>query len=211
MVDCQLATNNVISHRLIEAMGTIPREKFLPENKQKFAYIDEDILIGEGRYMIEPMIIARMIQAVEPQNSDVVLEIGSGSGYSAAVLSKLCETVIAVESKKELNHHAGKTWSELDMCNIVQISSENETEIQANAPYDIILMNGAVESVPMYFAKELKKDTGRMVCVVRKDPKAGGKAVLVTNSSNAGISEVTLFDANIPYLEEFAPKNKFSF
>ena len=211
MVDCQLATNNVISPPVIKAMQTIPREDFLPENKRKYAYLDEDILVGEGRYLIEPMIIARMIQAVEPSEKDIALDVGSGSGYSAAILSYLVETVIAVESKTGLRQHAGKIWGKLDIRNIADISGENTKEINANAPYDIILINGAVHSIPQSYAEMLKKDSGRMVCVLRENPKAAGKAVLITNPSNAGISTVSLFDANIPYLEEFAPENTFSF
>ncbi len=211
MVDCQLATNNVVSTRVLEAMSTIPREDFLPDDKRDFAYLDEDILIGEGRFLVEPMIIARLIQAAEPQPTDIALDVGSSSGYSAAVLSSLTETVIAVEPHENMRKHACKTWATLDMCNIVDIAGDQDGQISKNAPYDIIVLNGAVSAIPETLAHHLKEESGRMVCVLRKDPKSTGKAVLVSKSSNGNISVSPLFDANIPYLSEFAPKNDFAF
>lgn len=212
MVDCQLATNNVVSKKVLDAMGTIPREEFLPESKRSSAYLDEDILIGDGRYMLEPMIIGKMIQALEPKSTDIALDVGGGSGYSAAVLSKMTETVIALEPHDVLRKHATKLWVKLDMCNIADIDGNSIETAVKNGPYDIILVNGAVSEIPELLTKQLKEETGRMVCVLRQNPKSAGQAILVKRA--VGSSEpcvVPLFDANVPYLFEFAPKEHFSF
>lgn len=212
MVDCQLATNNVISEKVLEAMGSIPRELFLPEQKREVAYLDEDILIGEGRYLLEPMITGRMIQALEPQSSDIALDVGCGSGYSAAVLSSMVETVIALETNENLRQHATKTWLMLDMCNIADMDVDKITDSSTNGPYDIIFVNGAVQEIPEVLINQLKEDTGRMVCVQRDTAQINGTAVLVKKMSGGGMSVQPLFDANIPYLEEFGPtKEHFSF
>ncbi len=212
MVDCQLATNNVLSERVLQAMGTIPREVFLPEGKRASAYLDEDILIGEGRYMMEPMVIGRMIQALEPRPTDIALDVGGGSGYSAAVLSTMVETVIALEPHDMLRQYAVKMWSDLDLCNIADIDGDSIETAVRNGPYDIIFVNGAVHEVPKLLTMQLREETGRMVCVLRENPKGSGKVVLVERAPGHDDPCVfPLFDANVPYLYEFAPKEHFSF
>ena len=100
MVENQVRTNKVTDPLVIAAMEEVPRELFLPEGKRGIAYVDEDIPVGNGRYAMEPMVIARMMQSAEIARSDVALVIGAGYGYTGAVLSRVAETVVAVESDK---------------------------------------------------------------------------------------------------------------
>jgi protein-L-isoaspartate(D-aspartate) O-methyltransferase len=210
MVECQLATNNVISEGVLRAMETVPREDFLPDSRKDAAYLDEDVLIGEGRYLMEPMVLARLIQAADPQPHDVVLDVGSSSGYSAAVLSQMVETVIAVEPNETLMEHAVRQWRKMDVCNIAELQDDIVSAACAHGPYDIIFMNGAVCEIPLQIVNQLKNETGRMVCILRENPTQNGQAVLVKIKGDT-FSTLPLFDASVPYLQEFKPKERFIF
>lgn len=211
MVDCQLNTNNVYDPQILEVMGRLPRERFVPENMREIAYLDEDIDLGYGRVMMEPMVLGRMIQALAPQSNEVVLDIAGGSGYSAAVLSHLALTVIALDNSP-LQERAAQIWAELELTNIADLNGDLEYRCQKNAPFDMIFINGAVAEVPPSLIMQLKADTGRLVCVHRPAGQRNGKAVLVKRSGNGDQwSSVPLFDASVPYLQEFAPKKEFTF
>ena len=99
MIDTQLRTNKITDERLLDALLKIPRELFVPEKLSARAYIDEDLNIGEGRYLIQPMIFARMIQSVAISSNDVVLDVACGTAYSSAVIGRLAGTVVALESE----------------------------------------------------------------------------------------------------------------
>ena len=102
MVENQIRTNNVTHHDIISAFSEVPREVFVPEHLSAIAYVDGDLLIAQGRYILEPMVLARLLQSAEIQPEDVILEIGSGTGYSTAILSKLASTVVALEEDETL-------------------------------------------------------------------------------------------------------------
>ena len=98
MVESQLRTNKVVDPAIVGAMGTVPREKFVPDGMAAIAYVDEDLPLGNGRFLMEPMVLGRMLQEAQPNADDAALLIGCGSGYSAAVLASLCSAVFALES-----------------------------------------------------------------------------------------------------------------
>ena len=141
MVDCQLSTNQIYSPDVLKAMSTVPRELFLAEGRRHLAYLDEDTLIGEGRYLIEPMVLGRLIQALNPKKDEVLLDIGGGTGYGAALFSEMVQTVIALESHDAFLKYAQKVWLDLDLCNIVDLKGDLEQGSSAHAPYDMILIN----------------------------------------------------------------------
>ena len=140
MVDTQLRTNKVTDDRILAAMGEIPRENFTPDDRSALAYIDEDIPIGAGRCMVEPMILARMIQTTEIDADDVVLDVASGSGYSAAVLSRIARAVVAVESNSNLVRKSSEQMMELGMDNVVVEQGPIESGWPDQAPYDVIIV-----------------------------------------------------------------------
>ncbi|MEO5368408.1 MAG: hypothetical protein H7831_19040, partial [Magnetococcus sp. WYHC-3] len=118
MVDCQIHTFGVVDPGVLEAFSAVPREMFVPDQYKTIAYNDEDIPLGDGRYMLEPAVYAKMVQALELKPDDVVLEIGGGSGYGAAVLSGLVSTVVVVESDAAFIERANNIWQALDLCNV---------------------------------------------------------------------------------------------
>jgi len=200
MVDSQLRTNRVTHDALIAAMLEIPRERFVPERLSRVAYVDQDLPLGGGRFLMEPMVFARLVQALAVSPGDVVLDIGCGSGYSSAVLARLCSTVVALESDPVLAETARRNLADIDIDNVVVVDGQLETGYPDQAPYDAILMGGAVPETGETLTGQLT-ERGRLSAVVAKG--AGpGRAVCATRIGDT-VSVRTLFDANAPGLPGF--------
>ena len=205
MVASQIRTSEVTDPLIVEVMGVVPREKFVPADKQEFAYLDEDLAIGNGRYLMEPMIVARLVQLANLERSDVVLVVGSGSGYLAAVAARMVNSVVALESDPTLADGAAKTFAELNVENVKVVVGK--LQIGWTGPFDAIIVDGAVEEFPDEFCSQLK-DGGRLVCVVREGPV--GRATLTTRAGES-YSRRQEFDAMTPCLPGFEAQQKFVF
>lgn len=208
MVDNQLRPNKVTDERVIAAMAAVPRERFVPESLQGVAYVDEDLPLGEGRVLMEPMVLARMLQAAEIGPDDVVLDIGSGTGYTAAVCAGIAATVVSVESDPRLAAEASRILGELEADNVVTIESALTDGYPRQAPYDVILFSGAVQEIPETILAQLA-DGGRLVAVVAPPGKAPS-AVLARNCGGTP-SMRKIFDASVPYLPGFIREPGFVF
>ena len=208
MVDSQLRTDRVTDQRLLDAMAEIPRERFVPDRCRDIAYIDEDIPIGHGRYMLEPRVFARLVQAAEISESDVVLDVGCGAGYSATVLGRLAQAVVAVESAPELIELAGSSVDEADQDNIVFQRGQLADGWPGQAPYDAIFINGAVQQVPETLLSQLAEG-GRLCTVLRPDDGPGRAVVMLR--ADGQVSQRPIFDASVPALAEFNRTRGFVF
>lgn len=208
MVDCQIRPNNVTDDRLVDAMNSIPREEFVPAHMRGFAYIDEDIDLGNGRFMQEPMVLARLIQAAQLDQDDVVLDIGCGTGYSAAVLSYMVSTVVGIEQNSELAKQADDLLKKLDLTNTVIFQSELTNGYEQHAPYDAIFISGSISEVPPVILEQLV-DGGRLVTVIAEKGQPG-HAVVYTRVRDV-VCEKVIFDATTPFLEEFEKREEFVF
>ena len=181
MVESQIRTNAVTQEVLLTALAEIPREKFVPEALRGVAYIDEDLPLKKGRYLMEPLVLAKLLQLAAITPDDVVLDIGCGTGYSAALLSKLANTVVALESDPELAARATATLSELSIDNVVIVTAPLAGGYAKQATYDVIVFNGSVPRIPETIARQLA-DGGRLVAVVGEGV---GQGTLMTR--NRGI------------------------
>jgi protein-L-isoaspartate(D-aspartate) O-methyltransferase len=208
MVDSQIKTNRVTDVAVLEAFESVPREMFLPETRRGVAYIDEDLPLGNGRYMMEPMVLARLVQAAAIKPSDVVLDIGCGSGYSSAIMAKIAATVVAVESDKNLANMASEMLERNDFDNVVVVGGDLREGYPKQAPYDAILVNGAVSEVPEAILEQLA-DGGRLVTVQRGNSGVG-RAVLIERFGK-GVSSRALFDAATPFLPGYRKDPGFVF
>jgi protein-L-isoaspartate(D-aspartate) O-methyltransferase len=208
MVESQIRTNKVTDRRLIAALLDIPRERFLPRSVRSLAYLDEDIPLGQGRFMMEPMVLARLLQTAEVQPADITLDIGSGAGYSAAVLARLCATVVAVESDGDLASAASHVLAEIDIDNAAVVEGPLDKGYPRQAPYDLVLFNGAITAVPDAIVKQIA-DEGRAVAVV-VDERGVGAGTLFRKTGNS-LSGRAVFDANTPLLPGFARAEGFVF
>ena len=208
MVDSQLRTNKVSDAAVLEAFSSVPRELFLREAQRPRAYLDEDVEVGEGRHMMEPMVLARLLQAARIAPGEVVLEVGCASGYATALLARLAATVVALESDRRLAQRAGQFLAELEVDNAVVVQGPLTAGWPEQAPFDLIFVNGAVSEAPAALVDQLAPG-GRLLTVLR--PARGlGQGLLIERHGEAA-SERFLFDAAIPWLEGFAPRPGFVF
>lgn len=207
MIAGQLRPNRVNDERLLDAMTHVPRERFVPSALKSVAYVDEDLEIAPGRYLMEPMIFARLVMEanIAPQNS--VLDIGCGLGYSTAVLSHLADTVVAVEEDPELANQAERKLRDLDRVNTVVLNGPLSAGAADQSPFDVILLNGAVEEVPVGLINQLKP-AGRLACVQQSNGM--GRATIITRLDNT-ISRRECFDAATPLLRGFESTPAFQF
>ncbi len=210
MIDSQIHPMGVVSDKLLAAFMDVPREMFVLPEMQHICYCDEDIQIASGRYMIEPSVLARMIQALKPKSDHVALTIGSGMGYAAAILSQLVSTVVALEEDLVLIKQAQSSWDNLSYCNIVAVTGPQIEGAPVNAPYDVIIMNGSVAQIPLEIKRQLNIG-GYLVAPVKMAGHTMAKVTLVERVKEDVFSETVLFDAGTPYLKGFEPVSEFVF
>ncbi len=208
MVQNQIRTNRVTDERVLAAIAEVPRERFVPKRLHGNAYVDQDIALGDGRYLMEPVVFARLLQVAEIGPGDVVLDIGCGTGYSAAVLGKLAGTVVALESDAALAKEAIEVLTELDIDNAAVVEGPLDEGYPRQAPYDVIVLDGSVDAVPTAITDQLVQG-GRLVAVVNIAPSVGN--VEVIRRLYGGLSRRKLFDAAVPILPGFAAEHGFVF
>jgi protein-L-isoaspartate(D-aspartate) O-methyltransferase len=197
MVENQIRTNRVSDPGVIEAMRAIPRETFLPRPLRGMAYLDEDIPIGGGRFLIEPLVLARLLQGAEVRPADVVLAIGDATGWACAILSRLASTVVSLECDAETVNRSAATLTEMGCDTVAVVRGRLSDGYAAQAPYDVIVFVGAVGEIPQGVARQLA-DHGRLVAVVAGAAGAGRVTQIVRSGDS--FSRRTMFDASTPLL-----------
>jgi protein-L-isoaspartate(D-aspartate) O-methyltransferase len=211
MVDSQVRPSDVTDVGIIDAMRTVPREAFVPQNQRALAYLDLDLDVGEGgpakRFLIKPVVIAKMLQAADIRDTDAVLVVGCASGYLAALVAKLARHVAATECDPSLVAKARDVFAELGIGNVTVKAAAVAEGDSENAPYDVIILNGATEIVPDGLYRQLKEG-GRLVGVFAMTQPQ--RAVIVTRSHD-DFGNRALFDAAIPILPGFERPPAFVF
>ncbi len=208
MVENQIRVNRVTHQGIINAFGEIPREVFVPDNLATLAYVDEKLMISEGRYLLQPMVLARLLQSAKIRADDVVLEIGCGTGYSTAILASIANTVVAIEEDEALAKQATNNMVELGVDNAAILTSPLAEGYKKQHPYNAIVLSGSVAKVPESILAQLN-DGGRLVTVVNKHDSLG-KGVLMTKFGGS-ISTEEIFDAWTPVLPGFELPPSFAF
>jgi len=207
MVDTQVRPSDVTKFPIIEAMLTVPREVYLPGEKREAAYVGENVQIGDGRVVLEPRTLAKLLDALDIQPGEMVLDLGCGLGYSTAVIARLAEAVIAVEEDEALAKEAQHTLSAEGVDNAAVIVGPLAGGAAKHGPYDVITIQGAVEVVPPALLAQLKEG-GRIGCLFMEGAlgmaRIGYKTDGVVNWRFA-------FNAAAPVLPGFAAKPVFTF
>jgi protein-L-isoaspartate(D-aspartate) O-methyltransferase len=208
MVESQIRPNKVTDDRLLAAMGEIRRELFVPEQLRPVAYLDDELPLGGGRYLMEPMVVARLLQAASVERADLALVVGAGAGYEAAVLARLARAVVALEEDLQLAKLARGALVDHGIAAVSVVEGPLASGHRQRAPYDVIMFGGAVAEVPDEIVAQLAGD-GRLVAVI-KAAGGVGRATLTTKTGGA-IARRVMFDAAIPLLPGFQPKPTFVF
>ena len=206
MIESQLRPNKVVDARVLAAFAGIQRELFVPEHFQAVAYIDEDLPLGNGRYLKESMVVARLLQAAAVKRTDTALIIGAGTGYEAALVAMLARNVVALEEDPELARGARAALVEHSVASVSIVEGPLTLGYRPRAPYDVILFCGGVAEVPSEIDSQLAEG-GRLLAVV--NPANGvGRATLRTRTGGV-VARRVLFDAATPLLPGFLPKRAF--
>jgi protein-L-isoaspartate(D-aspartate) O-methyltransferase len=205
MIEGQLRPNKVTDEALLAAMAEVPREAFLPPAKRALAYVDEDVAAAPGRWLLEPMVFARLVQAAEVEKGTRVLVVAAGVGYGAAVLARIGARVVALEVPGALAEALAKA-----VPGATVVAGPLTAGWGPASPYDVILIEGAVAQMPEALLAQLAE--GGRIVAVRASSRPGvlGRAVKLVKLSGT-VTEVVLFDAGTPALAEFRPTPAFVF
>ncbi|MGD9980958.1 MAG: protein-L-isoaspartate O-methyltransferase [Hyphomonadaceae bacterium] len=207
MVESQVRTADVTDTRIIHAMRTLPRERFVPAAKRTIAYGDLEVEVAPGRVLMRPRDLAKLIQSLAPHAGERALEIAGATGYGAAVLAACCSEVITLDPDADLSFTANATLESCGVTNAKAVSTAVVDGWQDDAPYDVILLNGAAEIVPETWLAQLSPG-GRLGVIVRQG--AAGAARIYTRSEDATAYR-SMFDAAPPVAPGLTRPKVFTF
>lgn len=203
MVECQLRTNGVNTPGIVAALSSVPRENFVPSARAALAYVDEDVPVGGGRYLMEPMVFGRLLEALDVQPGERVLIVGGTTGYPAAVLAQLGADVIMVEAADFADAARG-TLAGLGVKIVAGVLTEGHPD---GAPYDAVLLDGAVEVVPDVITAQLR-DGGRIAGVIVESGISRARIGVVAGGA---VGYTAFLDASVAALPGFARAKQFQF
>lgn len=206
MVDTQIRPSDVTKFPIIDAMLSVPREVYVPRDRRDVAYVSDNVTIGPGRVMLEPRTFAKFLDALNIQPGEAVLDLGCGLGYSTAVIARLAEAVVAVEEDEALATEAQRTLSQEGVDNAAVIVGPLAEGAAKHGPYDVITLQGGVETVPETLLAQLK-DGGRIGCLFMEG--ALGVARIGYRLDGA-MTWRSVFNASAPVLPGFALKRTFA-
>ncbi|MEL6747129.1 MAG: protein-L-isoaspartate O-methyltransferase [Pseudomonadota bacterium] len=207
MVECQIMPNGVTNHDVLRAFLNVPREAFVPSAQRPHAYIDEDIEVAPGRYVMEAMTMAKLVQLCGLEPTSIVLDIGCATGYSTAILAQLSASVVALEEDESLAAQASEHLIEADITNAAVVTGPLNKGYAQEAPYDVIFLNGAVDVLPDTLGEQLK-DGGRMVVVYGQGNAA--QARLLTRHGDR-LGRTNAFNCAVEPLPGFQQEAAFVF
>jgi protein-L-isoaspartate(D-aspartate) O-methyltransferase len=199
MVESQVRPNGVTDSRILNAMATLPREAFVPEAQRPLAYMDEDVAVAPSRFLMEPMAQARLIQLAEIGPEDRVLQVGCATGYGTAIIASLARSVEAIDEDAALVVSAQAALRDLAIANASVTTAPLAEGKSSGAPYDVIVVEGRVPSVPDQLLRQLG-DGGRLVAVIGDRPVA--TATLIKRHG-AATSVLAAFEASVAALPGF--------
>lgn len=212
MLNGQITTGDVNENSVIEVLGSVEREPFVPEKFQGAAYIDNEIALGRGRFLLQPLVFARMLKYANVQANETVLDVASGTGYSAAVLSGLAQKVVALEEDTELAARAKILLASYG--NVECVQSALTGGAPRTAPYDAIFIEGAVKMLPQAFSDQLREG-GRLFAIEQvegaKTAETGLGKLVEYRKVRGVLYRTVLHDASASLLPGFVPAAKFIF
>ncbi len=207
MVDTQVRPSDVTKFPIISAMLEVPREAFVPTNRRETAYVGENVELGNGRVILEPRTLAKMLDALDVQPSEMVLDIGCGLGYSSAVIARLAEAVVAVEEDPDFATEAQSLLAEYGADNVAVIEAPLAAGAAKHGPYDVIVIEGSVEEVPPAILDQLNE--GGRIAALFMDGALG--VCRIGYKIDGQMTWRFSFNAGAPVLDGFRRKTAFVF
>ena len=206
MVNTQIRPSDVTKFPILDAMLKIPREQFVPRDKRDIAYIGESVPLGADRVVMDPRTLAKLLDALDIAQSDLVLDIGSGLGYSSALLSRLAEAVVAIEDDEMRVADSEEVLQEMGLDNVFLLQGALNEGATQHGPYDVILIQGAVEDIPQSLIDQLKEG-GRMGAIFTD--RMNGEA-RIGFKHEGRMTWRFAFNATLPVLAGFRKAKKFT-
>ena len=206
MIEQQIRPWDVLDERVLDVFREMPRDRFMPETYRALAYSDVEIPIGHGERTMKPVVEGRLLQALELTGNERVLEIGTGSGFIAACLSRLAQSVVSVERHADLSAQAGQRLNDAGVDNVQLVVADALAGFDPGARFDAIAVTGAVDVVPSQCLDWLAPG-GRLFVVRGRSPVM--EAVLVTRTGGDAFDTRSLFETELDYLHGAAPKPRF--
>lgn len=206
MVDTQVRPSDVTKFPIIDAMLNVPREMFVPATKREAAYSGGNVDLGGGRVLLEPRTLAKMLDALDVRGDEMVMDIGSGYGYSATVVARMAQVVVAVEDQDEMVSEAKSNYVETGADNVVEHTGPLNEGAAEHGPYDVILVQGGVGELPSALEDQLK-DGGRIACLFMEGELG---AVRIGYKTGGQVSWRFAFNAAAPVLPGFEKQRAFA-
>jgi protein-L-isoaspartate(D-aspartate) O-methyltransferase len=206
MVDTQVRPSDVTKFPIIDAMLSVPREAYLPDALREAAYVGENIPLAPGRVLLEARTLAKMLDALDIQPGELVLDVGCGLGYSAAVIARMAEAVVAVEEDEAMAHEAQGLLARQGVDNAAVIAAPLAAGSAHHGPYDAIIVEGGVETVPPTLLAQLR-DGGRIACLFMEGALG---AVRIGHAEGGRVTWRFAFNAAAPVLPGFAAQRAFA-
>ncbi len=208
MIEQQIRPWKVLDQQVLDLMATLPREKFVPDAYQGLAFADIAVPLGNDRFMLHPREEGRLLQAVKPGRDENVLVINSGTGYVTALMASMARQVVAIDSEAEFVKATEDNLAALNIHNVTVECTDISQGTVTQAPYDVIVVLGSMEVVAESI-KQLQKITGRLFCIIGKEPTM--EALLITRKNEHTWQEEGLFETAVPALENAPKAEHFQF
>ena len=208
MIEQQIRPWNVLDQDVLDTLVVVKREQFVPVAAKALAFVDTDIPLGGGEAMFTPKLEARLLQEVQLKKHETVLEIGTGSGYMAALLAHKGRSVTTVEISPTLKALAESNLANAGISNVTVVAGNGAQGWEQGAPYDVIIISGALEVLPEAFLKQVKVG-GRIAAIIGQAPVMSCN--IITRISDTGFDTVKVFETNVKYLSDAAVLSHFKF
>jgi protein-L-isoaspartate(D-aspartate) O-methyltransferase len=208
MIEQQIRPWNVLDQDVLDLLLVVKREQFVPPAYQSLAFVDTEIPLGHGEAMFTPKLEARIMQEAAVKKHENVLEIGSGSGYMAALLAHKARHVTTVEVNPELKAMAEKNLANAGVTNVTVEEADGSQGFARSAPYDLIVISGALEVLPEAFLKQIKVG-GRIAAIVGQAPVMSVE--IITRVTETAYDTVKVFETNVKYLQTSVKPSHFTF
>ena len=208
MIEQQIRPWDVLDPQVLDLLFVVKREDFVPEAYRALAFADMEIPIGQGQAMLAPKIEARLLQELGVRKTDKILEIGSGSGYMAALLAARGEHVVTVEINPELADGARRNLERAGVTNVAVETGDGAQGWSHRGPYDVIVVSGALAEIPETLLKQLRVG-GRLAAIVGDEPMM--RATVITRTGPNSFTTAQAWDVNAPRLAGFAEPSAFHF